>query len=63
MIDLFSCLGTCFPCLPEVFRKEPTLDGVVVQIYFWDERDGPNFSGWWFGPVIGGDQVALAAVP
>jgi len=28
-----------------------------VLIYFWDERDGPNFSGWWFGPKVGGDQV------
>merc|ERR1712062_822894 len=23
----------------------------------WDDRDGPNFCGWWFGPKIGGDQV------
>jgi len=30
---------------------------VSVLIYFWDERDGPNFSGWWFGPKVGGDQV------
>eukprot|EP00441_Pelagodinium_beii_P037596 CAMPEP_0197630770 /NCGR_PEP_ID=MMETSP1338-20131121/8149_1 /TAXON_ID=43686 ORGANISM="Pelagodinium beii, Strain RCC1491" /NCGR_SAMPLE_ID=MMETSP1338 /ASSEMBLY_ACC=CAM_ASM_000754 /LENGTH=169 /DNA_ID=CAMNT_0043202069 /DNA_START=40 /DNA_END=545 /DNA_ORIENTATION=+ len=28
-----------------------------VQLYFWDERDGPNFCGWWFGPKVGGDQV------
>ena len=21
-----------------------------VLIYFWDERDGPKFNGWWFGP-------------
>merc|ERR1712066_920937 len=21
------------------------------------ERDGPELCGWWFGPVIGGDQV------
>ena len=21
-----------------------------VLIYFWDERDGPELCGWWFGP-------------
>ena len=34
--------------------NNPTLD---VLIYFWDERDGANFCGWWFGPKVGGDQV------
>lgn len=28
-----------------------------VLIYFWDDRDGPAFCGWWFGPKVGGDQV------
>lgn len=28
-----------------------------VLIYFWDDRDGPSFCGWWFGPKVGGDQV------
>ena len=23
---------------------------VTVLIYYWDERDGPNFNGWWIGP-------------
>jgi len=30
---------------------------VSVLMYFWDERDGAAFSGWWFGPKVGGDQV------
>ena len=25
-----------------------------VFVYYWDTRDGPNLSGWWFGPVVGG---------
>merc|ERR1711920_1064299 len=33
------------------------VNGLDVMIYFWDQRDGPSFSGWWFGPKIGGDQV------
>merc|ERR1712187_4680 len=33
------------------------VNGLDVMVYFWDERDGPNFCGWWFGPKIGGDQV------
>lgn len=28
-----------------------------VLIYFWDDRDGLELCGWWFGPVVGGDQV------
>jgi hypothetical protein len=23
---------------------------IQVLIYYWDERDGPNFHGWGFGP-------------
>ena len=30
---------------------------MTVLIYFWDDRDGPTFSGWWIGPKVGGDQV------
>merc|ERR1712083_535572 len=40
-----------------VFKKEGSSGSVSVLIYFWDERDGPSFSGWWFGPKVGGDQV------
>ncbi|CAK0871839.1 unnamed protein product, partial [Prorocentrum cordatum] len=39
-----------------VYRKEGD-SSTVVLIYYWDDRDGPNFHGWWFGPKIGGDQV------
>lgn len=40
-----------------VYKKDIAGGTVSVLIYYWDERDGPNFSGWWFGPKIGGDQV------
>jgi len=40
-----------------VYKKDVAAGGVSVLIYFWDERDGPNYSGWWFGPQVGGDQV------
>ncbi|CAE7194909.1 unnamed protein product, partial [Symbiodinium necroappetens] len=33
------------------------VNGLDVMLYYWDERDGPNFCGWWFGPKVGGDQV------
>eukprot|EP00928_Gymnodinium_smaydae_P037893 TRINITY_DN2624_c0_g1_i1.p1 TRINITY_DN2624_c0_g1~~TRINITY_DN2624_c0_g1_i1.p1 ORF type:complete len:963 (-),score=198.57 TRINITY_DN2624_c0_g1_i1:165-2999(-) len=39
-----------------IYKKE-TADDVSVLIYYWDQRDGPTFSGWWFGPKVGGDQV------
>jgi len=45
-----------------VYKKDPksgskSNSDVTVLIYFWDQRDGPRFSGWWFGPKVGGDQV------
>eukprot|EP00927_Polykrikos_kofoidii_P072470 TRINITY_DN68586_c0_g1_i1.p1 TRINITY_DN68586_c0_g1~~TRINITY_DN68586_c0_g1_i1.p1 ORF type:complete len:930 (-),score=237.68 TRINITY_DN68586_c0_g1_i1:87-2876(-) len=39
-----------------VYKKDGDAK-VSIMIYFWDDRDGPNFSGWWFGPKLGGDQV------
>lgn len=39
------------------YKKDSQVNGLDVQLYFWDERDGPNFCGWWFGPKVGGDQV------
>eukprot|EP00928_Gymnodinium_smaydae_P017927 TRINITY_DN16838_c0_g3_i1.p1 TRINITY_DN16838_c0_g3~~TRINITY_DN16838_c0_g3_i1.p1 ORF type:complete len:2020 (-),score=638.02 TRINITY_DN16838_c0_g3_i1:82-6141(-) len=32
-------------------------DAVDVYMYYWDNRDGPAFEGWWFGNQIGGTQV------
>ena len=31
---------------------DPTgkVNGLDVMLYFWDDRDGPDFCGWWFGP-------------
>eukprot|EP00439_Symbiodinium_sp_Y106_P048219 s20_g6.t1 len=26
-------------------------------MYYWDNRDGPSFEGWWFGNKLGGTQV------
>merc|ERR1719428_786367 len=40
-----------------VYKKDQQVNGLDVLIYFWDDRDGPNFGGWWFGPKVGGDQV------
>eukprot|EP00747_Dinoflagellata_sp_TGD_P119452 gnl/TRDRNA2_/TRDRNA2_173013_c4_seq1.p1 gnl/TRDRNA2_/TRDRNA2_173013_c4~~gnl/TRDRNA2_/TRDRNA2_173013_c4_seq1.p1 ORF type:complete len:1141 (-),score=427.86 gnl/TRDRNA2_/TRDRNA2_173013_c4_seq1:209-3562(-) len=39
------------------YKKDQQVNGLDVMIYYWDDRDGPNFCGWWFGPKIGGDQV------
>jgi len=41
-----------------VYKKDGAAAGnVSVLMYYWDDRDGPTFSGWWFGPKVGGDQV------
>merc|ERR1719162_1908617 len=39
------------------YKKEAQANGLVVMIYFWDERDGAASSGWWIGPQIGGNMV------
>lgn len=39
------------------YKKDQQVSGLDVMIYFWDQRDGANFNGWWFGPKVGGDQV------
>mmetsp|Transcript_104529 Transcript_104529/g.185972 ORF Transcript_104529/g.185972 Transcript_104529/m.185972 type:complete len:1039 (+) Transcript_104529:66-3182(+) len=40
-----------------VYKKEGPSGSVTVLIYYWDDRDGSAFNGWWFGPKVGGDQV------
>merc|ERR1711879_11974 len=37
-----------------VYKREAGLD---VLIYYWDERDGEELCGWWFGPSAGGEMV------
>merc|ERR1712083_18043 len=39
------------------YKKTEKAAGEDVLIYFWDARDGEAFSGWRFGPKVGGDQV------
>ena len=45
----------------------PFADGVssrerCVYMYFWDERDGPDWSGWWVTPdYMGNDEFYLHA--
>jgi len=44
----------------KVYQKRPEIssgDNVEVLIYYWDNRDGPAFEGWWFGNKLGGTQV------
>ena len=30
---------------------------VNVDLYYWDESDGQNFSGWWFGHRVGDEHM------
>ncbi|CAK9035823.1 unnamed protein product [Durusdinium trenchii] len=38
------------------YKKDAQVNGLDV-LYYWDDRDGASFCGWWFGPKVGGDQV------
>jgi len=42
------------------YKKIQAIPGhkdIKVFLYFWDDRDGTDFSGWWFGDQLGGTQV------
>lgn len=39
------------------YKRDMQVSGMNVMIYYWDDRDGAKFRGWWFGPKVGGDQV------
>lgn len=40
-----------------VFKKDESSQGLDVLIYYWDDAESPDLSGWWFGPSVGGDLV------
>jgi len=70
MVDL-TCTGCCNPTVADIIKGCYKITGhnhsrpvyrnvsgsITALLYFWDDRDGSTFSGWWFGPGIGGDQV------
>lgn len=41
-----------------VFHKKGDVGakGCNVVLYYWDNRDGPQFAGWWFSPFVGSDN-------
>ena len=39
------------------FKKTQLTNGHEVFLYWWDARDGPDLSGWWFGVEKGSDVV------
>lgn len=41
-----------------VYKKtEKTKDDMDVLLYYWHDPKSLSFCGWWFGPVVGGEQV------
>eukprot|EP00931_Biecheleriopsis_adriatica_P033416 TRINITY_DN193_c0_g1_i5.p1 TRINITY_DN193_c0_g1~~TRINITY_DN193_c0_g1_i5.p1 ORF type:complete len:2073 (-),score=714.85 TRINITY_DN193_c0_g1_i5:36-6125(-) len=38
-------------------QKIPGHEDIKVFLYYWDQRDGADNSGWWFGDQVGGTQV------
>jgi len=45
------------PVYKKKTEKKKEEDDLDVLIYYWDERDGAENCGWWFGPVVGGEMV------
>ncbi|CAK0877782.1 unnamed protein product [Prorocentrum cordatum] len=39
------------------YKKEHQAQDFDVLLYFWDDRDGKQYCGWWLGQQIGGDHV------
>jgi len=47
------------------FKKVQDIPGhanIKVFLYYWDNRDGAESSGWWFGDQVGGTEVWARAV-
>lgn len=40
-----------------VYRRVEPPDDSKVLLYYWDDRDGEDNLGWWFGPEVGGEEV------
>merc|ERR1719464_1975746 len=40
-----------------VYRRVNPQSESRVLLYYWDERDGDEQRGWWFGPEVGGEEV------
>merc|ERR1712224_1113554 len=40
-----------------VHKRTTKSQGLDVLIYYWDDRDGDDLCGWWFGPIVGGNHV------
>ena len=44
----------------KVYRKIEAIKGhehIKVVLYYWDTRDGRDFSGWWFGDDLGSSCI------
>ena len=42
------------------FQKQEQIDGNDFYLYYWDERDGNEMHGWWFGPSMKSCSLASA---
>ncbi|CAK8987212.1 Carbon catabolite repressor protein 4 homolog 4 (CCR4 homolog 4) (Protein HESPERIN) (AtHESP) (AtHesperin), partial [Durusdinium trenchii] len=45
-----------------VYRRieaDPKGSHLPIKLYYWDDRDGKENQGWWFGPTVGGEEVWL----
>merc|ERR1712061_694875 len=42
-----------------VYKKQEKEESssLDVLIYYWEDREDPELSGWWFGPNVGGEMV------
>ena len=49
-ICVFSTCMLCYDCRICAYCFE-------VFLYYWDDRDGQDFTGWWFGDSVGGSAV------
>lgn len=40
-----------------VHKKILKSKSLEVMVYYWNDPDDSEMSGWWFGPAVGGEQV------
>ncbi|CAD7966504.1 unnamed protein product [Amoebophrya sp. A120] len=53
----FCTAGTINHARPLFKKAGQFQNSQASNIYYWDERDGPDLAGWWCAPVVGGEEV------
>eukprot|EP00927_Polykrikos_kofoidii_P041807 TRINITY_DN35659_c0_g2_i1.p1 TRINITY_DN35659_c0_g2~~TRINITY_DN35659_c0_g2_i1.p1 ORF type:complete len:414 (+),score=53.01 TRINITY_DN35659_c0_g2_i1:78-1244(+) len=55
---VFTVVGSHHGC--PLYKRFSPSDEMEVFLYYWNDNDSSELSGWWFGPTCGGGNVWLS---